>query len=183
MNRVIVAFVLAQAIFIAGVLALPTLRSAHPHPWEPNAPMRPWTNIIVHHSASAAGDAAQFDRDHREKGWDGLGYDFVIGNGTDSQDGEVEVGYRWRDQQVGAHAKPEWNSRAIGICLVGNFEEEPPTAAQLASLERLCRWLCLRCSIPPENVLGHGKTDGNHTLCPGRLLDLDALRRHLREAS
>ena len=29
----------------------------------------------------------------RAKGWDELGYDFVIGNGTDTGDGQIEVGF------------------------------------------------------------------------------------------
>jgi 5-methylcytosine-specific restriction endonuclease McrA len=37
-----------------------------------------------------------FDRSHRDKGWDELGYHFVIGNGTSSGDGVVEVGTRWQ---------------------------------------------------------------------------------------
>src|SRR5205809_827024 len=74
-------------------------------------------------AGSASGSAAEFDKYHRSKGWDGLGYHFVIGNGTGSGDGQVEVGYRWKRQMVGAHAgNAEYNQRGIGICLVGDFQ-------------------------------------------------------------
>ncbi|KAF0245466.1 MAG: N-acetylmuramoyl-L-alanine amidase family 2 [Planctomycetota bacterium] len=186
MIRLVAGFVLAQAIFIAGVLALRAPSGAlvpDPDPsasWEPRVPVRnAWTHVIIHHSASGTGSAAQFDREHRAKGWDSLGYHFVIGNGSLTEDGRVEAGSRWLDQADGAHAKPEWNARAVGVCLVGNFETADPTPAQLRSLEHLCRWLGSRCGIPPANFVGHGGTHGNATLCPGKRLDLELLRRNL----
>ncbi|MBI2922530.1 MAG: N-acetylmuramoyl-L-alanine amidase [Planctomycetes bacterium] len=189
MNRLVAAFALAQAVFIAGVLALPGKRSpseagfaAGAGSWEPRAALRTtWTHVIVHHSASPTGSAAHFDRAHRDKGWEGLGYHFVIGNGSMTENGRVEAGERWVEQRDGAHAKPEWNGRAIGICLVGDFEKAEPSAEQVASLQSLCSWLSRRCGIPPDNVLGHGETHGNATLCPGRKLDMGALRRRLKE--
>ena len=63
--------------------------------------------------------------------------------------------------------------------LFRSFEETDPTAEQVASLEALCRWLCAKCGIPWANVMGHGEAHGNATLCPGRRLDLEALRQRL----
>src|SRR5438067_10459729 len=63
-----------------------------PREWAPNAQARSWKWIVIHHSATTSGGAATFDRMHREKGWDELGYHFVIGNGTDTRNGQVEVG-------------------------------------------------------------------------------------------
>lgn len=186
MPRLLLAFVLGQSVFLAGLAAMAGKRSSPGRGgpdggWEPEAPLRSgWTHIVVHHSAGASGSAAQFHEEHRRKGWDGLGYHFVIGNGSRTEDGRIETGYRWADQLDGAHAKREWNARAIGICLVGDFEKAPPSPAQLASLESLCAWLCRRCGIPPENVVGHGATEGNRTLCPGRLFDLPGLRARLK---
>ena len=45
---------------------------------------RPWKWIVVHHSASPAGSASKFDIEHRAKGWDELGYDFVIAQGGEA---------------------------------------------------------------------------------------------------
>ena len=135
---------------------------------------RSWRYIILHHSGTASGNATTFGRVHRdERGWDGLGYDFVIGNGHGSPDGRVEVGYRWRDQVTGAHAgrAPDgsnvMNEEGIGICLVGSFDRNGPTAAQRRSLARLIAFLRDYCRIPAENVLLHG--DVRDTECPGRM--------------
>src|SRR5690349_17176054 len=46
--------------------------------WAPPVAPRAWKWIVIHHSASPSGSAAVFDREHRERGFDELGYDFVI---------------------------------------------------------------------------------------------------------
>ncbi len=128
---------------------------------------RDWRYIVVHHSASSAGSARTFHQAHRKRGWDGLGYDFVIGNGNGSPDGRVEVGYRWREQKVGAHAGVDYmNQHGVGICLVGNFDLDAPTHAQIRALTRLCNFLGEYCGIPPENLRLH--RDLKTTACPGR---------------
>ncbi len=130
-----------------------------------------WKYIIVHHSATKSGNAEIFGEHHRKvRGWNSLGYHFVIGNGKGSPDGAVEVGERWLRQEVGAHAgSPEYNARGIGICLVGNFEEDYPTQAQLAAATALCAELCDRYGIDSERILGHRDVkSGGDTLCPGR---------------
>ncbi|MBL9085701.1 MAG: N-acetylmuramoyl-L-alanine amidase, partial [Planctomycetia bacterium] len=133
------------------------------------ADARPWTAIVVHHSATRRGSVALFDTQHRAKGWGGVGYAFVIGNGTDTGDGEIEVTFRWREQRDGVHAKG-WDDVSIGICLVGNYEETPPTPAQREALVRLVRHLRRRFSIPAERVVAHQKL--NPTACPGRLFPM-----------
>lgn len=149
-----------------------------PRDWIPIAAARPWRWIVIHHSATPAGNAAVFDRDHRAKGWDELGYHFVIGNGTDSGDGQVEVGPRWPIQKHGAHAKTpseEFNNYGIGICLVGNFDEERPTEAQMQSCARLVAFLMRTYNIPADHVLGHNNT--KPTDCPGRYMSVATVRR------
>ncbi len=37
--------------------------------------------IIIHHSASDFGDAKLIDKWHKERGWKGIGYHFVVLNG------------------------------------------------------------------------------------------------------
>jgi hypothetical protein len=145
-----------------------------PGAWIPPAGrQRHWTAIVVHHSATPAGNAAIFDQWHREgRQWDGIGYDFVIGNGTDSPDGAVETTFRWTEQRAGAHTggtPGNWaNEEAVGICLVGDFNQDQPTAAQMKSLARLIRFLQQRYSIPRERIYGHGTTPGARaTDCPG----------------
>ncbi len=131
--------------------------------------VRRWKYIVIHHSASYKGNASSIDKYHRNiKGWEnGLGYDFVIGNGRGSRDGQIEVGGRWNKQIKGAHAgDDEYNEYGVGICLIGNFEKNRPTRSQISSLVYLIKYLQRRCNIPKRNVIMH--RDIKDTVCPGR---------------
>ncbi|MHC4171277.1 MAG: peptidoglycan recognition protein family protein [Planctomycetota bacterium] len=144
-----------------------------------------WTAIVIHHSATETGNVAIFDRMHREENhWDGVGYDFVIGNGTDSGDGQVEVTFRWRQQVPGAHCggtPDNWaNADAVGICLVGNFNNTEPTANQMQSLSKLVGFLLKRYEIRTERIYGHSSTPGAQvTDCPGTYSPVPRLRKML----
>ena len=143
---------------------------------------RRWKNIVIHHSATVRGGAKLFDKHHRQKnGWDELGYHFVIGNGTDTPNGLVEVGPRWHKQKHGAHCKTSdnyFNEHGIGICLVGDFTKTRPTRAQLASLDRLLRFLGQHCGIGPRGVITHRDVTGR-TACPGNGFRLAEVRMAL----
>lgn len=136
--------------------------------------LHPWRYIIVHHSATATGSADEFDKMHRARGWDELGYHFVIGNGHGSGDGQVEVGPRWRSQKWGAHTggtpDNEYNNFGIGICLVGDFTAHLPSPAQLDSLRRLTACLADRYHIPARQIIGHRDAPRAATQCPGNRL-------------
>ena len=153
-------------------------RGGVPQEWLINVPANSWQYIVIHHSATPAGNAASFDRMHKAKGWDELGYHFVIGNGTASGDGQIEVGPRWSKQKWGAHAKTpdqRYNNYGIGICLVGNFDIERPTKAQMESVERLVAYLMKTYRIPATHVIGHSETKA--TDCPGRHMSVAEVRR------
>jgi hypothetical protein len=141
-----------------------------------------WECIIIHHSDSANGSAASFDAWHRQRGWDELGYHFVIDNGSGGPDGRVEVGSRWNTQKHGAHCKVPgnyYNEHGIGICLVGDFERSRPTAKQVESMRKLLAFLMSQTHVPASHVLGHREANGNQTRCPGRYMDMVALRASL----
>jgi len=159
----------------------PIAKSVVPAGWMPSrgAEKRQWSWIVIHHSATPTGDAEKFNREHKAKGWDELGYHFVIGNGTNSGDGQVEVGPRWPKQKWGAHAKTadnQFNEHGIGVCLVGNFDVQRPTAAQQQSLAKLVAYLMKTYNISPQRILGHGMT-GKATDCPGRNISIASLRK------
>jgi hypothetical protein len=151
--------------------------------WRPLCDERPWRWIVLHHSASEVGSAAIFDREHRARGWDGLGYHFVIDNGQGAPDGQIEVGPRWWQQKWGAHtgSTPDnaYNNYGIGICLVGDFSRQSPTQAQLRSLQTLLAYLMDRYRIDASCVIGHRDAPNANTECPGDRF-YDYLNRTLR---
>jgi len=160
-------------------LTAPPPVASVPRQWVPLVTPRPWHWIVIHHSASPSGNMAVFDREHKAKGWDGVGYHFVIGNGTGSGDGQIEVTPRWPIQKWGAHAKTpdnRFNDYGIGICLVGNFDQDRPTPAQVRSLIKLTTYLMKTYNIAPDCVIGHRDT-GRATDCPGHNFHVAVIRQ------
>ena len=138
-----------------------------------------WGGIVIHHSGSVSGSPDSLDAEARRVGLKGLGYHFVIGNGTGMEDGELFVSRRWRDQQFGAHVvgtnADNWNKTTIGICIVGDGERRAPTEAQMARLEELVAMLCKQCGIPREKV--YLARDLSKTKSPGQLFPERAFRQ------
>lgn len=155
--------------------------------FEPPVEAHAWQYIVLHHSASESGSVAALDADDRRRkdqfgtAWLGIGYHFVIGNGDGMADGHIEPTFRWQEQAFGAHARSRrHNLDGIGICLIGNFEEWPPTPRQMGAAEQLCRWLMDRFGIEPKNVLRH--RDVAATRCPGHLFPYEQLLQFLDAA-
>jgi N-acetyl-anhydromuramyl-L-alanine amidase AmpD len=141
-----------------------------------------WKYIIVHHTATDIGSAILVNRSHHDRGfWHGLGYHFLIDNGTLGKgDGQIEVSPRWIKQQEGAHCKAGgMNDKAIGVALVGNFNETLPTSRQMESLGYLLRTLMQQYRIAPSKVTGHRDVDGASTDCPGKRFPWSNLRQCL----
>ncbi len=157
-----------------------------------------WKFIVIHHSATNSGSAASFHSYHTKKGYGGLAYHFIIGNGRGAGNGEIQAGFRWKEQIAGTHVTVDaWyhNVFGIGICLVGNFQKYRPTKNQLKSLIRLIKKLCKKYNIPKKNIMGHGgvphgkilihgnkllfKPDGTHEerVCPGRYFPMKYVKK------
>ena len=145
---------------------------------------RPWSYIVLHHSATTGGNARRFERNHIARDLGSLAYHFVIGNGHGSGDGQIEISDNWVRQLPCNHAgDAERNSDGIAICLVGDFEEndDGPTGEQMAALVGLIRYLVYRFDIDPDHVIGHNQV--KNTRCPGRHFPLERVRAGLGEAS
>ena len=139
-------------------------------------PSAKWRYIIIHHSATDHGSALYFHKAHLAKGWDrGVGYDFVIDNSSEGQeDGQIEETPRWIKQEDGAHCKAsDMNIKAIGICLVGKFNEEKVSPKQMESLVYLVQKLQVFYHIPTKNIIRHGHVPGASTDCPGKKFPWD----------
>jgi hypothetical protein len=103
-----------------------------------------WRYTVVHNSGTRQGSAKAFDYYHLRvrKMQNGLAYHFVIGNGTSTGDGQIEIGNRWRRQINGGHVHSDYlNNIALGICLVGDYNRDTPTKRQLEALEELINYL------------------------------------------
>lgn len=148
-------------------------RTDRPQELQYQAESRDWKYIVLHHSATESGNVDSIDREHRKRRdqsgnpWLGIAYHFVIGNGEGMADGHIEPTFRWTQQLHGAHAgEADYNEHGIGICLIGNFDEHPPTARQMASTTRLIRALHREFHIAPDHMLPHHELKA--TACPGR---------------
>ncbi len=132
-----------------------------------------WQYIVVHNSGTKQGNARIFSNYHRNvrKMKNGLAYHFVIGNGTSSGNGEIEIGSRWTGQINGGHVASDYlNNIALGICFVGDFNRSQPTPAQLAALEELIRYLRDRVGKSKGRVVivkAHREINPKPTDCPG----------------
>jgi len=102
----------------------------------------------------------EIDKWHKERGWDGIGYHFVI-----RRDGTLEKG---RDlNAVGAHVKGH-NKYSVGICMVGGVDEDNKpennfTSAQFKALNNLLENLME--VFPEARIVGHNELNKNKA-CP-----------------
>ena len=143
--------------------------------------LRDWEYIVVHHSGTSGGNARIFDAYHKQRGMEnGMAYHFVIGNGSDSGDGQIEVGQRWLRQIQGGHlASESLNEIAIGICLVGDFSSHRPDPRQTAALIELVEYLR---KLQPDSRLKfrlHREINTKPTECPGKLFPAPAIHEIL----
>ena len=112
-----------------------------------------WEGVVIHHSASHDVSANEIDTWHKERGWKGVGYHYVV-----RFDGAIEPARNWA--QAGAHKKG-YNAHYLGICVTGDFTKHPPTRQQLASVIDLVRGHDNRWDIR-DNI------DRHHEDCPGK---------------
>lgn len=112
-------------------------------------------------------------RYHLSLGWRDVGYNYIL-----ERNGMVAKG---RSLDIpGAHCRAgDMNRRGIGVSLIGNLDNHPPTRPQVDVLPVLLRELMVLHDIPGQRVLGHREVPGAATACPGRYIDMHALRRKL----
>jgi len=140
-----------------------------------HAPVRRgrWKYIIVHNSGTREGNARVFDIYHfRVRHMvNGLAYHFVIGDGHGSGDGQIEIGHRWTAQLNGGHVASDYlNDISLGICLVGDFNRDVPTKAQIGALEELISYLRDRVGKTQGRraiIYAHKEINPRPTDCPG----------------
>ncbi|XP_037953442.1 peptidoglycan-recognition protein SC2-like [Teleopsis dalmanni] len=94
-------------------------------------------------------------------GWADIGYNFLIGG-----DGNIYEGRGWN--VLGAHAS-NWNSKSLGISLMGNFNNYSPTAVQISAAKELLAYAVTKGQITSGYIL-YGHRQVGSTDCPGTYL-------------
>jgi hypothetical protein len=121
------------------------------------------TTIVVHHSALPLRDGPlEIQKKHMEiKKFADIGYHYLI-----DENGKI---YEGRNLHVrGAHTGG-YNTGAIGIVLLGNFEETEPSDEQIQNLILLSN--CLRKEYKITHIAGHRDFQPEETVCPGKNLE------------
>ncbi|CAF1083165.1 unnamed protein product [Rotaria sordida] len=92
--------------------------------------------------------------------WGDIGYNFLVG-----EDGNVYEGRGWN--QVGAQTL-NYNSKSIGISVVGDYTYRLPNDAALNAVKQLIKCGVSRGYIKSDYLL-RGHKDLNNTACPGKV--------------
>lgn len=121
--------------------------------------------LVVHCSATPEGrnhTAKDIDIWHRQRGFDGIGYNYII-----RLDGTVEEG---RDvNKIPSHVKG-YNKESIGICYIGGIDKntlqpkDTRTPAQKEALKKLL--IELKKMYPQAEILGHRDFPNVAKACP-----------------
>lgn len=111
--------------------------------------------LIIHCSATKEGKnftAKDIDRWHKERGWNGIGYHYVVTIDGDIQPGRPET-------VIGAHCAAGGQNRcSLGICYIGGLDKsgrakDTRTPAQRVALRSLLQRL--KTKYPKAVVRGH----------------------------
>lgn len=132
--------------------------------------MLPIDKITVHHDgmspfmnttqAAAATRIEAIRRAHRNNNWGDIGYHYLVD----------PYGRVWEGRPLnwqGAHVRNN-NEGNIGICVLGNYEEQAVNERQMSALERLIASNMRAYRVPRNRVYTH--QEFNSTACPGRSL-------------
>lgn len=106
-------------------------------------------------------NASVIDRWHKAKGYDSIGYHFVV-----NRNGDLETGRPV--QKIGAHVYGH-NSDSLGICMIGGVDEDQKaennfTPAQWYTIRQL--FTALHAVYPGAQWLGHRDFPDVHKECP-----------------
>jgi tetratricopeptide (TPR) repeat protein len=135
-------------------------------------PMLPVTHVTVHHTAmltvaswprAVGSEIREIQANHQEKGWADIGYHFLVDSGGGVWEGRP---LRWQ----GAHEGAGLNRGAIGVCCLGNFDDQSVPAAQRLALTQLLDVLSRQFNLSSGSIVTHREVRPDPTNCPGRAL-------------
>lgn len=136
-------------------------------------PAKPYWRITIHHDgidsftttdrSAAAARLEQIRQAHLNRSGEpfgDIGYHYLID----------PAGRVWQGRPLdwqGAHVRAT-NDGNLGVCCLGNFQQQRPTEAQLAALDRFVATQMARYSVPVSRVYTHREL--GPTVCPGNNL-------------
>ena len=135
--------------------------------------------IILHHSLSRDSGTVSWGAIRRYHvdtlGWAAIGYHAGIELVGDTY--ETLIGRMWNEP--GAHTRGH-NMDSLGLCLVGNFDEDYPPLAQLHAAARIVKYWMRLYTLTAIDVYGHNDF-ASYKTCPGTKFDMVTFRRMLME--
>lgn len=132
--------------------------------------------IIVHHSLTKDSGTVSWGairRYHIEQlGLEDIGYHAGVELVTNQDISyyEVLLGRRWNKE--GAHTRGH-NRDSLGICFIGNFDDEPPSLDQLTVGAKLIQYWMDLFGIPLSRIYPHRHFAAKS--CPGKRFDMNVL--------
>lgn len=131
-----------------------------------------WKYLMYHHTATSKESTVEAIRDYHTKvrGWSDIGYHLLV-----DYKGNIHEG-RSLDRQ-GAHCI-KYNTTAIGIAAIGNFEEHEMPPEQERGIVKLSKQLLKQFNISPQNILIHKDVDA--TACPGKHFPTERIKFQLQ---
>lgn len=157
---------------LRGVVPRSSWTRAKPKVWD-TKPMGRVSRITVHHdgmtpfrstSSSASAQRLESIRNAHvsSNGWADIGYHFVVD----------PAGRVWEARPTtlqGAHVKYN-NEGNLGVMMMGNYEQQVPTAAASSAIDEFVSVLMRRYGVPVGRVYTHREI--RPTACPGRNLQM-----------
>ncbi|XP_010726617.1 N-acetylmuramoyl-L-alanine amidase [Meleagris gallopavo] len=146
---------------------------ARPYRGTPRPLSPPLGSIYIHHTfvpsapcrsfAACARDMRSMQLFHQDtRGWDDIGYSFVVGS-----DGYLYQGRGWH--WVGAHTRGH-NTKGYGVGYVGNFSASLPDPEAIALVRDGLIPCAVRAGWLHQNYTLHGHRQMVNTSCPGDAL-------------
>ena len=136
------------------------------------------THLIIHHSETkdsgtvSWGAIRKYHTTVKRPRWSDIGYHF----GVEDVNGFPEMLLGRMPNLQGAHCYAQgMNRKALGLCVIGNFDLIEPPELKFDLAARVSSWICQVLCIPTENILGHGEVDARKT-CPGLKFDMNKFR-------